>query len=108
MSIIIKKEKNMFDIKCKRINCEFNKDCNCDAKDLTVSKSAECKTFKPNTTGEISHESKIGQPAFRKNIIVECKAGCLFNESNQCIANGITVQTCENKDCPNCVTFNPN
>lgn len=98
----------MFDIKCKRTNCEYNKDCNCDAKSLEVTKSAECKTFKPCTTGEISHESKIGQPAFRKNIVVSCKANCLFNEKQLCIANGITVQTCTNEDCPNCCTFNPN
>ena len=97
----------MFDIKCKKIDCEFNKDCNCDAKNLEVSKSTECKTFKPNTPGEISHESKIGQPAFRKNIIVECKANCLFNKQSQCIANGICVQTCKNKDYPNCLTFKP-
>ena len=97
----------MFDIKCKRMQCEFNKDCNCTAHDLEVTKNTECKTFKPNTTGNITTESKIGQPAFRKNIIVSCKANCLFNDNQLCLANGITVKTCENEDCPNCCTFKP-
>lgn len=95
----------MFDIKCKRMQCEFNKDCNCIAHDLEVTKNTECKTFKPRTDGEISTESKIGQPAIRKNIIVSCKADCLFNENQLCLANGITVQTCDNENCPNCCTF---
>lgn len=97
----------MFDIKCKRIQCEFNKDCNCTAKDLEVTKNTECKTFKPSKDGRISKESKVGQPPFRKNIIVSCKANCLFNQEQLCLANGITVQTCKNVDNPNCCTYKP-
>lgn len=97
----------MFDIKCKRMQCEFNKDCNCTAKDLEVSKNTECKTFKPSNEAPQSEESKIGQPALRKNIIVSCKANCLFNQDQLCLANGISVQTIQNIDCPNCCTYKP-
>ena len=97
----------MFDIKCKRILCEYNKNYNCNSKTLDVSKNKECKTFKPCKNPKPDQESKIGQPAFRKNIIVSCSAKCLFNNNHQCIANGISVQTCNNKECPNCCTFKP-
>ena len=97
----------MFDIKCKRIDCEFNKDCFCSSKNLEVSKSTECKTYKPTSENPVSVESKLGQPPIRKNIKVDCKANCIFNADKECTANGITVQTCDDKSCPNCCTFQP-
>ena len=97
----------MFDIKCKRMECEFNKNCNCNAKDLEVSKTTECKTFTESHEPHKVEESKIGQPALRKNIIVSCKANCLFNQEQMCLANGIYVKTLENTNCPNCCTYKP-
>ncbi len=95
----------MFDIKCKRMECEFNKNCNCNAKDLEVSKTTECKTFLPSNEPHKVEESKIGQPAFRKNILVSCNANCLFNQEHMCQANGIYVKTLESPDHPNCCTY---
>jgi hypothetical protein len=95
----------MFDIKCKRTECEFNKNCNCNAKDLEIAKNTLCKTFSPSQNSSKNEESKIGQPAIRKNIIVSCKANCLFNQEQMCLANGIFVRTLENESCPNCCTY---
>lgn len=95
----------MFDIKCKRTNCNFNKNCNCTAKDLEVSKNTCCKTFKPSKEISKTEVSKIGQPAIRKNIIVSCNANCLFNKEHVCLANGIYVKTLENETYPNCCTY---
>ncbi len=97
----------MFDIKCKRMLCKFNKDCNCTANDLEVTKDTECKTYHPSEETKENQESKIGQPPFRKNIIVSCKANCLFNQNQLCLANGINVQTCSDPNCPNCTTYKP-
>lgn len=98
----------MFDIKCKRQGCVYNKNCNCTSKDIEVNKKTECKTYEPSKNTDIHEVEKISQPAIRKDIAVACKADCLFNKESQCIANGITVQTCENTSCPNCCTFKQN
>lgn len=98
----------MFDIKCKRQGCVYNKNCNCTSKDIEVNKKAECKTYKPSNEAEVGEVEKIDQPAIRKDISVSCKADCLFNNEDICIANGITVQTCSNASCPNCCTFKRN
>lgn len=95
----------MFDIKCKRKGCRFNKNLNCTAKELSVKADTECQTYEPSNEAEVGEIEKIGQPAIRKNIEVVCDAKCLFNSDHKCAANGITVQTCENVSCPNCCTF---
>lgn len=97
----------MFDIKCKRQGCEFNKNCNCTAKDIIVTKDTECKTYRPSNEAEVGGIEKVGQPPIRKDTKVECKANCLFNQNQICSANGITVQTCDNTVCPNCCTYEP-
>jgi len=97
----------MFDIKCKRKKCVYNKNCNCTSKTIDVAKNTECETYKPSNEAEVGEVEKIGQPPIRKNIGVNCKADCLFNDEHKCIANGITVLTCENIDCPNCCTYSP-
>lgn len=96
----------MFDLKCKRQGCTYNKNCNCTAKKVEVKKDTGCKTYEPSKEQSIEPE-KIGQPPIRKDIKVGCHAECIFNTDNQCTANGITVQTCENKAQPNCCTFQP-
>ena len=97
----------MFDIKCKRQGCLFNKNCNCTAKDIEVDNKTECKTYQAGQESEVGAVEKIGQPPIRKDISVSCKANCLFNDNKKCLANGITVQTCDNKSCPNCCTYEP-
>ena len=99
----------MYDLKCKRQGCTYNKNCNCTAKQIEVTKNTECKTYQPSETMK-HQEEKIGQPPIRKDIKVGCHAECLFNKEEKCIANGITVQTCNSalgEPCPICCTFMP-
>lgn len=99
----------MYDLKCKRQGCEYNKNCNCTAKNVEVKKDTSCKTYKPSNE-HLNEEEKIGQPPIRKNIKVDCQAKCIFNEDGNCSANGITVQTCTTETeakSPNCCTFQP-
>ena len=97
----------MFDLKCKKLNCEYNKNHNCRAKVVEIQSDTECETFKPSKETNTNEVEKIDQPPVRKNIQVECSADCLFNNEFVCSANGITVQPCNGDNCPNCCTFLP-
>ena len=97
----------MFDLKCKKTDCQYNKYCNCRANLVEIEKSTECETYKPSNEAEVGEIEKIDQPAVRKNIKVECNADCIFNREFECCANGITVQPCTGKNFPNCCTFMP-
>ena len=96
----------MFDLKCKRQDCEYNKNCNCTKKNVEIKKDTSCSSYVRSENSETEVE-KIGQPAVRKNISVECSAKCLFSKDSSCEANGITVQTLDNRHCPNCCTYMP-
>ena len=92
----------MFDLKCKRQGCVYNKNCNCTANSINVGKMTECQTYRDS--GKIQkQEDKIDQPPARQNIKVSCDAKCLFNSDCKCKANGISVMT--NDGNPECCTF---
>jgi len=101
----------MYDLKCKRLDCDYNKNCNCTVKHLEIKNDTSCETYhkseKEIKTRNIEEIERVNQPAMRKNIQVGCHAECLFNTNYSCQANGITVQTCDNTYCPNCATFMP-
>lgn len=97
----------MYDLKCKRQDCEYNKNWNCTVKNLEIKDDTSCNTYVKSNEAEVGEVEKIDQPAIRKNINVDCKANCLFNKDSVCEANGITVQTETNITCPNCCTFMP-
>lgn len=95
----------MFDLKCKREGCSFNKNCCCSAKEISVSKTAECKSYTPSEDYHKQEHSKLKQKAIRANTTVDCYAtGCIFNSDCKCIANGITVATLTH-NCPECCTI---
>lgn len=97
----------MYDLKCKRQDCQYNKNWNCTVKNLEIKSDTSCETYTKSNEAEVGEVEKIDQPAIRKNINVGCSAECLFNKDSICEANGITVQTCNNDYCPNCCTFMP-
>ena len=61
----------MFDLKCKRTGCVYNKSSNCTAKNVEVDKETECKTYEPSNEVEIGEVSEIKQVPIRKNIKVD-------------------------------------
>lgn len=93
----------MFDLKCKRMDCKYNKNCNCEAKKIDVASSTKCETYVD--TGYKAKTDKIQQVPTRKNTAVECKANCIFNDNCVCKANSISVMT--NDFQPECCTFMP-
>jgi len=95
----------MYDLKCKREGCEFNKNCFCQAKTITVGKNAECNSYSASEDYHKKEKSKIVQKALRNNTNVDCYCcGCIFNNDLKCVANGITVATLSN-NCPECCTI---
>lgn len=95
----------MYDLKCNREGCKFNKNCFCSAKQITVGKNAECTSYEASEDYHKKENSKIKQKAIRNNTMVDCKAcGCIFNSDLKCIANGICVATLAN-NCPECCTI---
>ena len=95
----------MYELKCKREGCTFNRNCCCTAGHITVGKAADCTSYTPSEDYDKKEKSKLKQKALRQNTMVDCKAtGCIFNSDCKCIANGITVETLDaNK--PECCTI---
>lgn len=94
----------MFDLKCKRVGCLYNENCNCTAKNVKVGKGTECETYKPSPN-KTKKQDEIKQTLSRKSTHVECMAKCLFNDKCECKANGISVMTSKGE--PECCTFLP-
>ena len=96
----------MYELKCKREGCNFNKNCRCSAKKITIKKSAICESYTPSESYNKEEKSKISQKAVRTNTLVNCHAtGCLFNTDGICTANGITVATNTPSNMPECFTI---
>ena len=96
----------MIDLKCKCGSCEHNSNCNCFARHIKIEENTKCKTFqKSKDSTKAEYADEIAQPLVRPSVVVECDAKCLFNHSNKCIANGITV--INEKGQVECSTFLP-
>lgn len=96
----------MVDLKCKCGKCEFNKNCNCNARHIIITKTSTCATYTPtkdNSKAEFSDE--IAQPLVRPSVEVLCESKCLFNKSGKCLANGISVLREDNS--AECGTYLP-
>ena len=97
----------MIDLKCKLTNCEFNKDSNCMAKEISVAENAECLSFRP-VKGKGSEKDELPMPLVNHSVDVNCCADCILKKNNKCIANGITVlDEVGNKGQADCSTFMP-
>ena len=101
------------DLKCKKLNCIYNKQYACTAKGILVKPNLDCKTFEPLVEVPPEQQEDVSKDIFtqkanihpyrhHKNVNVTCKAKCLFNNNGQCVANGITVSN--TKDDAICIT----
>lgn len=93
------------DIKCRKTKCKYNKTYSCMAKKILVEENTRCATYELDDKKEIEDKNKKTDTSknifgkgiknsslkARKNIVIECKADCLFNKDGKCKANGITV-----------------
>lgn len=95
----------MFDLKCKRQGCSYNKCCNCTAHHVEVASDTSCKTYEPSANAQKQEIDKIPHKLIRHDTKVGCSANCLFNDGVKCCANGITVITINGE--PSCQTYMP-
>ena len=95
------------DLKCKKLNCKYNNACACMSKGIIIKRSCECGTFEQDCVRDEKQHQDISKNMFEvapeihpfrhnKNVSIECKAECLFNNDGVCKANGISVMNGKN------------
>ena len=106
------------EIRCKKGDCEHNTGCSCDAKNIHIDcDNAACDTYtkdevKENIIIENGNIFDVANDMAAKNtnnVPLKCDAkNCLYNHSEKCVANGITVIDNESSNCnadAACATF---
>ena len=95
----------MKDLKCGKKSCKHNKGYCCCAHKIEVAKSTDCLTFEPVEKKASMFEagSDFVKADYSVDTAVGCNADCIFQKSNKCVANGITVMGDNN--CASCLTF---
>ena len=100
------------DIRCRKLNCKFNNQYACLAKEIDVKKNCECAKYvldkeKPveDKTDKIfsSDTPQYAGQRDRSKLDITCNAHCLFNDNGICQANGISLNDIKEK--PLCTTF---
>ena len=95
----------MYDLKCGQKDCRHNHGYCCCAKNICVSQGTECTTYEQSQSDNKTESSaEFNKPDKSVDTSVDCTAPCLFNRSNKCVANGITVSTADD-GCAECLTF---
>lgn len=92
------------DLKCKKLDCVYNKEYGCIAKGIKVKHNLTCSTYEKNEELPSGQKQNVSKTLFEtapqyhpfrhnKDINIKCEARqCLFNENGDCISNGITIQ----------------
>lgn len=98
------------DIVCRKTECKYNKDYVCHAKGILIDKKIICATHEPIDEQKPDYSKTLPKktPVYGKHRVVRdlnllCKADCLFNHNGYCEANGITINSLDEK--PYCITF---
>lgn len=101
-------------IRCRKVDCIYNKSATCHAEDVTVFRCAACGTYKEDRDKKkmlkdnpaIFELAEELTPTIPNNIPLSCRAGiCLFNRSGRCTANGIAVIDNDERGRADCATF---
>ncbi len=101
------------DLRCRKTNCEYNKDLTCTALKINITNKLVCKSYKKGKEDKIKDFSskifsdsppKIAPYRHIKNSNLVCNAKCLFNVNGECISNGITVNSSLSNE-PKCITY---
>jgi hypothetical protein len=98
------------DIVCRKTKCKYNKNYVCQADGILINKQIICSTYIPSEKEEIDYSDNLLErtPTYATYRVIHdlnllCKTNCLFNHNGQCEANGITVNSINEK--PFCVTY---
>ena len=98
------------DIRCRKLDCEFNDRFTCRAKSLLVNKKGNCSVYKKTdrpvcdtTKNLFSSVPEYSPQRDVKRFVIECCASCVLNKEGRCVANGITLN--DYKENPVCMTI---
>ncbi len=95
------------DLKCKKLDCEYNDKFSCKAKGIDIKHNLDCCTYKKNNNLTPEQKQNVSKTMFEiapqyhsfrhnKNIDIRCDAkNCLFNKNGDCCSNGVTIQRAE-------------
>lgn len=106
------------EIRCKKGDCSYNTGTSCKAPSVKIENdTAACETYNPDAAkdnpvikdGNLFSVSQTLPSRNTNNVPLKCKAKrCLFNKSEKCVANGITVidsESSANHEDASCGTF---
>ncbi|MDR1138987.1 MAG: DUF1540 domain-containing protein [Clostridiales bacterium] len=97
----------MKDLKCGLRDCRYNKGYCCVSKKIGIDHNTDCISYTPSEHKRKSlfESGEDFAPAnYSVDTAIECKASCIFNKNDKCIANGITVMNTE-EDKAMCMSF---
>lgn len=97
----------MKDLKCGLTDCRHNKGYSCVSREICVDHDTDCKTFSKNPKPrDVMFEAagEFTKPNYSVDTRVSCSADCVFNKSDICVANGITVMS-DRDSGASCLTF---
>ena len=97
----------MKDLKCGLRACVHNRAYCCRAKDISVDEHADCTDYQPDESKRRSlfeAGDDFVTRDYSVDTFVKCKARCVFNKSDRCYANGITVMNDKSGEAM-CLTF---
>ena len=88
------------EIRCKKGDCSHNTGCSCSAKTVEIGRAVNCHSYhkdeiKKNIMIENGNIFEVAEelvPRNLRNVPLACRMkSCLYNNSELCCANGITV-----------------
>lgn len=93
-------------IRCRKMDCEFNQAGTCHASKIGVGRSANCETYRVDKSKKDLEMAEELAPTIPNNVPLRCQAqGCLYNHQCRCCANGIAVIADEHHNQADCATF---
>ena len=99
------------DIRCRKELCKYNDCFTCKAKGIIVGREVVCSTYEKDDNKKDQDVTKSlfeRQPCYApqrdsKALEIKCRANCLFNHNGNCVSNGITLNSIEEK--PFCISY---
>lgn len=100
------------DIRCRKLECKFNDRFTCRAKDIFVDRKVVCTKYeKDKTKSQVQDTTKhlfekqpsVAPQREARTMKIGCSANCLFNHNGQCVSNGVTLNSIDEK--PYCISF---
>ena len=91
------------DLKCKKLDCVYNKEFSCSARGIQIKHNLSCDTFEKNENLTEKQKQNVSRTMFEiapelhpyrhaKKVDIYCDAkNCVFNDCGNCKSNGITV-----------------